>query len=142
MDEGFFLVPDIDEGSIEVREDLLHLSQVNVPDSELVPSAGLRVVLDQLVVFHQGDVYFCRRYVDNQVLVRFLRLHQEIKLEHDKRASGTSGQPFAFSRLLKWQTRKKDYFFLCLFLRKRFLRLCVAILCLFLFLPLGIMMWV
>ena len=30
------------------------------------------------------------------------------------------------------------YFFLCLFLRKRFLRLCVAILCLFLFLPLGI----
>jgi hypothetical protein len=33
-----------------------------------------------------------------------------------------------------------DYFFLCLFLRKRFLRLCVAILCLFLFLPLGILM--
>lgn len=32
-----------------------------------------------------------------------------------------------------------DYFFLCLFLRKRFLRLCVAILCLFLFLPLGMM---
>jgi len=32
-----------------------------------------------------------------------------------------------------------NYFFLCLFLRKRFFRLCVAILCLFLFLPLGIM---
>jgi len=34
---------------------------------------------------------------------------------------------------------KKIYFFLCLFLRKRFLRLCVAILCLFLFFPLGMM---
>ena len=35
---------------------------------------------------------------------------------------------------------KDDYlfFFLCLFLRKRFLRLCVAILCLFLFFPQGI----
>jgi len=32
----------------------------------------------------------------------------------------------------------EDYFFLCLFFRKRFLRLWVAILCLFLFLPLGI----
>lgn len=32
-----------------------------------------------------------------------------------------------------------NYFFLCLFLRKRFFRLCVAILCLFLFFPLGIM---
>ena len=30
------------------------------------------------------------------------------------------------------------FFFLCLFLRRRFLRLCVAILCLFLFLPQGI----
>jgi hypothetical protein len=30
------------------------------------------------------------------------------------------------------------YFFLCLFFLKRFLRLWVAILCLFLFLPLGI----
>lgn len=30
------------------------------------------------------------------------------------------------------------YFFLCLFFLKRFLRLCVAILCLFLFFPLGI----
>jgi len=34
---------------------------------------------------------------------------------------------------------KKGYFFLCLFLRKRFFRLCVAILCLFLFFPLGMM---
>jgi len=33
---------------------------------------------------------------------------------------------------------KKNYFFLCLFFLKRFLRLWVAILCLFLFLPLGI----
>lgn len=33
------------------------------------------------------------------------------------------------------------YFFLCLFLRKRFLRLWVAILCLFLFFPLGIIFW-
>lgn len=32
----------------------------------------------------------------------------------------------------------KDYFFLCLFFRKRFLRLWVAILCFFLFFPLGI----
>jgi hypothetical protein len=31
----------------------------------------------------------------------------------------------------------KNYFFLCLFFLRRFLRLCVAILCLFLFLPLG-----
>ena len=31
------------------------------------------------------------------------------------------------------------YFFLCRFLRKRFFRLCVDILCLFLFFPLGIM---
>jgi hypothetical protein len=30
------------------------------------------------------------------------------------------------------------FFFLCLFLRRRFFRLCVAILCLFLFLPQGI----
>ncbi len=35
-------------------------------------------------------------------------------------------------------TIRKNYFFLCLFFLKRFLRLCVAILCLFLFLPLGI----
>ena len=34
--------------------------------------------------------------------------------------------------------RKQNYFFLCLFFRKRFLRLWVAILCLFLFFPLGI----
>jgi hypothetical protein len=33
---------------------------------------------------------------------------------------------------------KKNYFFLCLFLRRRFLRLWVAILCFFLFFPLGI----
>ena len=34
-----------------------------------------------------------------------------------------SGQPL-FSGLLKWQTLGKDYFlFLCLFLRRRFLRL-------------------
>ena len=31
-----------------------------------------------------------------------------------------------------------DYFFLCLFFLRRFLRLCVDILCLFLFFPLGI----
>ena len=54
-----------------------------------------------------------------------------------KEAVRTTGQPLSLSRLLKWQTLK-NYFFLCLFLRKRFLRLCVAILCLFLFLPLGI----
>jgi len=36
------------------------------------------------------------------------------------------------------QVIKKNYFFLCLFFLKRFLRLWVAILCLFLFLPLGI----
>ena len=33
---------------------------------------------------------------------------------------------------------QEAYFFLCLFFLKRFLRLCVDILCLFLFLPLGI----
>jgi hypothetical protein len=35
--------------------------------------------------------------------------------------------------------KAENYFFLCLFFRKRFLRLCVAILCLFLFFPLGIL---
>lgn len=56
-----------------------------------------------------------------------------------KKLKRPSGLPvsLSLSRLLKWQTLK-NYFFLCLFLRKRFLRLCVAILCLFLFLPLGI----
>ena len=55
---------------------------------------------------------------------------------YDKRV-GPVGQTLFISRLLKWQTRK-DYFFLCLFLRKRFLRLCVAILCLLCFFPFGI----
>ena len=64
--------------STKVRENLFHLTQVNVSDSELVPSAGLRVVLYQPMVFHQGDVYLRRRNVDNQILVRFLRLHVEI----------------------------------------------------------------
>ena len=80
VDEGFLLVPDIDEGSIEVREDFLHLSQVNVSHRKLVPSAGLRVVLDQPVILHQGDVYFRRCDIDDQVLVGFFRLHQEIGL--------------------------------------------------------------
>ena len=34
----------------------------------------------------------------------------------------------------------ENYFFLCLFFLRRFLRLCVAILCFFLFFPLGIVM--
>jgi hypothetical protein len=34
--------------------------------------------------------------------------------------------------------RWPGYFFLCLFFLRRFLRLCVAILCFFLFFPLGI----
>lgn len=34
----------------------------------------------------------------------------------------------------------KTYFFLCLFFLSLFLRLCVDILCLFLFLPLGILL--
>jgi hypothetical protein len=43
---------------------------------------------------------------------------------------------------LPWATQRSGEgyyrtFFLCLFFRKRFLRLCVAILCLFLFLPHG-----
>jgi hypothetical protein len=78
VDEGFLLVPDIDEGSIEIREDLLHLTQVHISHRILLPSAGLRVVLDQPMILHQGDVYFCRCYIDNQVLVGFFRLHQEI----------------------------------------------------------------
>ncbi len=36
----------------------------------------------------------------------------------------------------RWK-RPYRFFFLCLFFRKRFLRLCVAILCRFLFLPQG-----
>jgi hypothetical protein len=35
----------------------------------------------------------------------------------------------------------RDYFFLCLFFLRRFLRLCVAILCFFLFFPLGIVIF-
>lgn len=60
-----------------------------------------------------------------------------ILIKTTEEAVRTTGQPLSLSRLLKWQTLK-NYFFLCLFLRKRFLRLCVAILCLFLFFPLGI----
>ena len=36
--------------------------------------------------------------------------------------------------------KKKDYFFLCLSFLKRFLRLCVDILCLLCFLPFGIIL--
>ena len=50
------------------------------------------------------------------------------------------GQPL-FSRLLKWQTLRDYFLFLCLFLRRRFLRLCVAILCLLCFFPFGIILW-
>jgi len=47
--------------------------------------------------------------------------------------------------MLSWQyvlcskkiIKQENYFFLCLLFRKRFLRLWVAILCLFLFFPLG-----
>ncbi len=41
MDEGLFFVADIHEGSVEVGEDLLHLSKVNVSNRKLVPNAGL-----------------------------------------------------------------------------------------------------
>jgi hypothetical protein len=37
-------------------------------------------------------------------------------------------------------TPMRGYFFLCLFFLRRFLRLCVAILCFFRFFPLGIVM--
>ena len=57
MDEGFFLVSDIHEGSIEIGEKLFHLSQVDVSHSVFVPSAGLSVVLYQPVILHQGDMY-------------------------------------------------------------------------------------
>ena len=40
---------------------------------------------------------------------------------------------FVFNKI----TKQENYFFLCLLFRKRFLRLWVAILCLFLFFPLG-----
>ncbi len=58
MDEGFFFVADVHKGSIEIGENLFYLSQVNVSHGEFVPSAGLRVVLYQPVIFHQGDMYF------------------------------------------------------------------------------------
>jgi len=38
---------------------------------------------------------------------------------------------------MKLKVQKENYFFLCLFLRKRFFRLCVDILWRFLFFPLG-----
>ena len=60
-----------------------------------------------------------------------------ILIKTTEEAVRTTGQPLSLSRLLKWQTLK-NYFFLCLFLRKRFLRLCVAILCLLCFFPFGI----
>jgi membrane-bound metal-dependent hydrolase YbcI (DUF457 family) len=40
----------------------------------------------------------------------------------------------------KYISRNDDYFFLCLFFLKRFFRLWVAILCLFLFFPFGIVL--
>lgn len=49
--------------------------------------------------------------------------------------------PDKFQDIHFWfYTKKINYFFLCLFFLKRFLRLWVAILCLFLFLPLGIIL--
>jgi len=41
---------------------------------------------------------------------------------------------------IELQPSRRNYFFLCLFFLRRFLRLCVAILCFFLFFPLGIVM--
>jgi hypothetical protein len=58
-------------------------------------------------------------------------------VDNKKEVSESLGQPLSpsFAKMAD----KEDYFFLCLLRRKRFLRLCVAILCFFLFLPFGIM---
>ena len=78
VDERFFLVADIDEGSVEGRKDLLDLAEVDVAYREMGPLAGLLVVLDQPVVFHQGDLNLARRDVDDEVFGRFLGLHGNV----------------------------------------------------------------
>ena len=71
MNECFLLVSDVHKGGIERRKNLLHFSQVNIPDGKTVPFAGLFVELNQPMVFHQRDVNFCRCDIDNQIFLRF-----------------------------------------------------------------------
>lgn len=49
-----------------------------------------------------------------------------------------TGKPEGFPEKSIFSKNQEYYFFLWRFFLKRFLRLCVAILCLFLFFPLGI----
>jgi len=58
----------------------------------------------------------------------------------NKKTHAPQIRPETIIALSGMQKHKENYFFLCLFFLKRFLRLCVAILCLFLFLPLGIIL--
>ena len=76
MDKRFLFVPDIHEGSIEGRHDLLHLAEIDIPHAVGVALAGLFVQFDQPVILHQGDTNLCRCNIDNQILLRFFRLHR------------------------------------------------------------------
>ena len=54
VDEGVFLVPDIDESGVEAGHDLADFPQIDVAHGES-RFAFLLVQLDELLVFEQGD---------------------------------------------------------------------------------------
>ena len=92
MYKSLFLVPDVHKGGVERRKKFLHFPEEYIPYGKTVPLAGLLVQFNQPVVFHQRDVNFCRRYVDNQILFRLFGLHEEIAMVFDMK-KGPSGLP-------------------------------------------------
>ena len=52
--EGLFLIPDVNEGGIQCREQFLDFSEEHVPDIETGALAGLTVKFDKPVILHQG----------------------------------------------------------------------------------------
>ena len=117
MDERILAVSDVDEGGIQGRQKLLHSSDIDIAYRVFLAFESLAAVFHQTMVLQQGHTYL----ILPDVYYQFLFHSAEIN-------KGQFALPLKF------------YFFLCLFLRKRFLRLCVDILCLFLFLPLGIIL--
>ena len=75
VDKCVFLVSDIDKGGVQGGQEFLDSTEVDVTHREIVSLARLLVEFNQPAVFHQGDVNFLRRYVDDQVFVGFLRFH-------------------------------------------------------------------
>ncbi len=77
MDEGFLAVADVDERCVKRRKQLLYSSQIDITYRITVTFAGLLVKFYQPVVFHQGDVNFRCRDIDNEIFFScFLRFHQ------------------------------------------------------------------